>query len=181
MAEKSEQMIPIAQHTFGPGAHFLIRAASIPGAVPFHSSSHEIRGIQELLTVDVAFTESVPATQDMPDFLEHVLGKHIGVRTASAVLEPFELANHMSPAQLSKSIFVVAAVSGMVIRGDHPFESATQNGSKDFSSPACSEGKIDHQRRNENPKIASIPFALPSGLIDIEVTGLAKSLPYFLR
>ena len=110
MAEESEQMRPILQRAFGSSTHCLVRAAPILEAIAFHASPGERRGIQELPAADETFAESVPASKDVPDFLEHVLGKHIGVRTASAVLEALELSDQMRPAQLPHAIFVVAAV-----------------------------------------------------------------------
>ena len=69
----------------------------------------------------------------------------------------------------------------MVIRGDHPFEGLAQNGPEHLGSPACGYGEVDNQRRNEDPKIAAISFALPSGLINVEIWRLGKRLPCFLR
>jgi hypothetical protein len=116
----------------------------------------------------------------MAEFLEHDLREPISFGTASVVFEPFELSKEMRPAELPQSILVVAAVGGMVIRGNHPLVGATQYASEDFGSTACSNGEIYRQRRNEDPKIATIAFTFPSGLIDVEVSGFRQGLLHFL-
>ena len=177
MSKKREQVVPVRQRSFCASAHLTIRAAPVFETVPFHSRPHEDRGIQELRPGDIALTESVPTTEDVPEFLEHVLREHIGIRTASAFLESPEFSNHVSPAKLPYSFVMVAAVGGMVIRADHPFENAAQNGSEDFGPTACSYGEIDDQGRDKHPEIAAIPFTFPSRLIDIEIFRIGKALP----
>jgi hypothetical protein len=145
MSEKREQVIPVGKSSSGSSGYFTIRAAPVLEAVTFHSCPHESRGIQELWPGDVALTESVPTTKDVPDFLEHIFGKHIGLRAASALLEPLELSDHVCPAKLPDPFLVVTAVGGMIIRGDHPFEDAAQNGSEDFGSTACGYGEINDE------------------------------------
>ncbi len=48
----------------------------------------------------MAFTESVPAADHVPDFLEHVLGEYVRIGTAPAILEPLEFADQMGPAEM---------------------------------------------------------------------------------
>ena len=69
----------------------------------------------------------------------------------------------------------------MVIGGDHPLEGGAQDGSEDFGPAACGYGEIDHQGRNEDPKIAALPLVLPAGLINVEAGGIGKGLPDLLR
>jgi len=40
--------------------------------------------------------------------------------------------------------------------------------------------EIHKQRRDKDPKVAAIPFALPPGLVGIEVAGVRKGLSCFL-
>lgn len=181
MGEECEQVIPIGERAFGSSAHLRVGAASVLEAVAFHSSPHESRGIQELWASDAAFTESMPATKDVPDLLEHICGEHVSIRAAAALLEPFELPDHVGPAKLPDPFLVVAAVGGMIIGGDHPFEDTAQNGPEDFGPPACSYGEINHERRDEDPKVATLPFAFPSGLIDVEVPRLGKAFSGFFH
>ena len=110
MAEEGKQMRPVAKRSFGSGSYFPVRAAPVFEAVAFHPSPWQSRGVQELPAGDVAFAESMPATQYVPDFLEHVFGKHIGIRAASTFLEALELSDQMRPAKLPQSVLVVAAV-----------------------------------------------------------------------
>ena len=142
MGEENEQMWPVVEGSFRSSAHSPVGTALILETVPFHSCPHERRGINELLAVDAAFTEGVPATQDVPDLLEHVFRKHIGIRTATAVFEGFELADQMSPAKLPQSVLVVTAIGRMVIRANYPLEGVAQHASEDFGSPACGDGEI---------------------------------------
>ena len=95
VGEESKQMGPVFEHSPGSSAHGRIRAVLVFEAIPFHSSPHEDRGILELPTSDAVLAESVPAGKQTPDLLEHVLGEHVGIRTASAVLEGLEFANQM--------------------------------------------------------------------------------------
>lgn len=180
MGEENEQMWPVVEGSFRSSAHFPVGTALILETVPFHSCPHERRGINELLAVDAAFAEGVPATQDVPDLFEHVLRKHIGIRTATAVFEGFELADQMSPAQLSDSVLVVAAVGRVVVRGDHAAESFAQHGSENLGSAAYRYGEVNGQGRDEHPKVSTVAFALPAGLVNVEVAGVAKGLLHFL-
>jgi hypothetical protein len=58
----------------------------------------------------MAFTESVPAAEHVPGFLEHVYGKDVCVGAAPATLESLEFAEQIRSAQLSQSILVAAAI-----------------------------------------------------------------------
>ena len=100
VGEEGEKVRPVIERSFGSGAHLCVRAVLIRNAVPFHPRPHESRCIQEFLAADGPFTKSVPATEDMPDFFEHVFREHIGFRAAPAFLEVFELSDQMSPAKL---------------------------------------------------------------------------------
>lgn len=181
MSEESEKMIPVIEQSLGPSAYLSIRAGKVLLAVPFHPSPHQSGGIQELLASDVTLSESMPATEDSPHFIEHVLGEYVGIRAGATILECFELSDDVSPAKLPDSFLLVRTVGRMVIGGDHPLENIAQNGSEDLGTPACSYGEIHSQGRNEHPEIAAVPFALPSGLVNIEVIGFGKGLPHLLR
>ncbi len=181
MAEEGKQVRPVAQHSFGPGRYQMVRAAPVFEAVALHASLWQSRGVQELPAGYVAFAECMPTTQYMPHFLEHVFGKRISIGAASGFLEPLELSDQMSPAKLPQPLFVIAAISRMVIGGDHPFEALAQYGLEHFSPTACGYSEVDNQIRNKNPKVSAIPFALPAGLIDVEICRFWKRLPCLLR
>ena len=73
MGEEGEEMVPVVEQALGTSAHLRIRAVQVLLAVPFHSSSHQGGGIDELLSRNVALAETMPATEDPPRLLEHVL------------------------------------------------------------------------------------------------------------
>lgn len=152
MGEECEQVIPIGERAFGSSAHLCVGAGSILEAVPFHSSPHEGRGIQELWASDAAFTESMPATKDVPDLLEHICGEHVSIRATAALLEPFELPDHVGPAKLPDPFLVVAAVGGMIIGGDHPFEDTAQNGPEDLGPPGLQLWRNKPRAERRRPK-----------------------------
>ena len=110
MAEESEQMRPIAKRAFGSRRYFPICAALILEAIALHAGLWQIRGVQKLLTGYIAFAESVPTTQYLPHFLEHVFGKRIRIRSAKDFLEPLELSDQVCPAELPQSVFVITGV-----------------------------------------------------------------------
>jgi hypothetical protein len=108
-------------------------------------------------------------------------GEYVGIRAGAPILEGFELSDDVSPAELPDSLLMVGAVGRMVVGGDYPVKNITQNGSEYLGTSTGSYAEIHNQRRNKNPKVAAIPFALPSGLVNVEVSGFRKGLPYLLR
>lgn len=181
MSKESEKMVPVIEQSLGSSAHLSIRAGQVLLTVLLHPSPHENGGMQELLAGDVAFSESMPATEDLPHFFEHVPGEYVGIRAGAPILEGFKLSNDVSPAKLPDSLLLVGTVGRMIVGGDYPVKNITQNGSEHLGASAGGYAEIHNQRGNENPKIAALPFALPSGLVDVEVSGFRKSLPCLLR
>ena len=110
VGEESEKISPILEGSLGSSTNRSVRATFVFQAISFHSSPHEGRGIQELVAVNVALAESVPAREDMPDLCQHILSKHISIRAAAAFLEAQELANQVCPAELPQSFLMVGAV-----------------------------------------------------------------------
>lgn len=180
VGEEGEKMRPVVERPFGSGAQLSVRAVLVRNAVPFHPRPHEGRRIQELPAADGPVTKRLPANEDVPDLFEHVFREHTGLRTAPAFFEVLELTDQVGPAQLPDSLLVVTAVGRMVVRGDHSLEDLAQNGFENLGTPACSQGEVDNQRRDEHPEIAAIAFALPSRLVNIEGAGFAKGLPDLL-
>ncbi len=105
--KESEKVGPVFERPLGAGAHLSVGTLLVFEAIPFHASPDEHRGILELPAGDVALAESVPATEHVPGFLEHELGKQVGVRTAPAFLEPLELPDLVGPAKLSEPAFMI--------------------------------------------------------------------------
>jgi hypothetical protein len=180
MSEESEKMVPVIEQSFGSSPYVSIRAGQVFLAVPLHSSPHESGGAQELLASEVAFPEGMPATEDPPHFFEHIPREDIGIRAGAPILEGLELSNDVSPAKLPDPFLVVARIGRMVVRGDYPLENIPKNGSEYLGSSAGSDVEIHKQRRDKDPKVAAIPFALPPGLVGIEVAGVRKGLSCFL-
>lgn len=85
-------MVPVIEQSFGASAYVSIRAGQVLLAVLLHASPHESGGTQELLAGDVAFSKSMPATEDPPHFLEHIPREYVGIRTGAPILESLELA-----------------------------------------------------------------------------------------
>jgi len=176
MSEEKEEMIPVVEQSLGTSAHLFIRAGEVLLTVLFHACPHQSGGIEELLSSDVALAESMPATEDLPHFLEHVSGEYVGIRAGTAILECFELSDDVGPAKLPESFLLVRTVGRVVVGCDHPMEDIAQNGSEDLGSPACSNGEVHNKGRNEDPKIAAIPFAFPPSLVNIEGIGFEQGL-----
>ena len=99
MGEEGEKVRPVIERSPGSGAQLCVRTVLVRNAVPLHPSPHQSRCIQQFLAVDDPITKSVPAAEDMPDFLEHVFRKDVGFRAAPAFLEVFQLSDQMSPAK----------------------------------------------------------------------------------
>jgi hypothetical protein len=59
----------------------------------------------------------MPATEDSPHFIEHVLGEYVGIRAGATILERFELSDDVSPAKLPDSFLLVRTV-GRIVSGD---------------------------------------------------------------
>lgn len=79
----------------------------------------------------------------------------------------------MGPAKLSYPILMVAAVGGVIIGGNHSLEGFPQNGSENLGSTAYSNGEVDNQGGDKDPKIPALPLALPPGFIDVEIARCA--------
>ena len=109
MGEEGEKVRPVIERSFCSGAHLCVRTVLVHNAVPLHPRPHESRCIQEFLAADDPITKSVPATEEMPDFFEHVLREDVGFRAAPAFLEVLQLSDQMSPAKLPRALLVVAA------------------------------------------------------------------------
>jgi hypothetical protein len=106
MSEESEKMIPVIEQSIGLSAYLSIRAGKVLLAVFSHPSPHQSGGIQELLASDVTLSESMPATEDSPHFIEHVLREYVGIRAGATILERFELSDDVSPAKLPDSFLL---------------------------------------------------------------------------
>ena len=169
-------MVPVIEQSLGSSAYLSIRAFQVLLAVPFHPSPHESGGTQELLSGDVTLAESMPATEDPPHLLEHIPREYVGIGAGAPILEGLELPDDMSPAKLADPFLVVGTVGGMVIGGDYPVENIAQNGSEYLRPSAGGYAEKHDQRRNENPKIASLSFAFPSSLIGIDIGRFGKGL-----
>ena len=173
-------MGPVLERSPGASAHLIVGAVLVFETIPFHPRPDQDRGILQLPASDVAFKESVPATEHVPGLLEHQLREQVGVRTAPAVPEALELADQMRPAQLPHPVLVVVAVGRMVVGDDHPFVDLAQNGSDDLGTTTGGEGEIDGQLRDKDPKVMAQPFTLPTGFIDVEAGSIGKALPDLL-
>jgi len=73
MSKECEKMAPAIEQSFGSSAHVSIRAGQVLLAVPLHPSPHESGGTDELRAGEVAFSEGIPATEDPPHFVEHMV------------------------------------------------------------------------------------------------------------
>jgi hypothetical protein len=69
----------------------------------------------------------------------------------------------------------------MVVGGHHPFIGITQDRAYDLGAPARGNGEIHNDIRDADPKTTTQAFALPAGLIDVEVWSIGESPPDFLR
>ncbi len=173
--------MPVVECALCSCADLRILAAPILRAIVLHPRAHQSGSVEQLLPAYDAVFECMPTGEYMPHLLKHVLGKQKSIRTAATFLERYELSNYVSPAKLPDSFLVIGIVCRVIIGGDDPSEAIAQNRSEHLGSPACGDAKIDYQRGDENPEIATISFALPPGLVDIEVDGFWKSLPHLLR
>lgn len=73
MGEEGKQVRPVLERALGARAYLGIRAGEVLLTIPFHPRSHESGGGKQLVSGDVAFLERMPATEDPPHLLEHVL------------------------------------------------------------------------------------------------------------
>lgn len=177
MENEGKEMLPLFEHLGGASTHGSILAGLVLLTVSLHPAPNEGSRLPELLAGDSLIDKGIPADEEALDFLEHVCGKPLRVRTATNLHERLEFPNKVGPAELPQAVFVVGSVGRVIIAGNDARENLAEDRVENTCASAGSNAEVDNQWRDKDPKGAAITFGFPCGFIDIESLSLGQSLP----
>jgi len=170
-------VLPLFEHLAGASTHGSILAGLVLLTVSLHPAPNEGSRLPELLAGDSLIDKGIPTDEEALDFLEHVCGKPLRVRTATNLHERLEFPDKVSPAELPQAVFVVGSVGRVIIAGNDARENLSEDRVENTGASAGSNAEVDNQWRDKDPKGAAVTFRFPCSFIDIESFGLGQSLP----
>jgi hypothetical protein len=87
------------------------------------------------------------------------------------LLEGLELADEMSPAELTPTFFVVAVVGGVVVTGDDTGRAVTEEFPQHLGAATGGDVEESGPIGDQGPEVASFALVLPAGFVDVEGQG----------
>lgn len=177
MEDEGKEVVPVLECLAGAGTHGRILAGEVLLTVPLHPAPNEGGRLPELPAGDSLIDKGIPTDEKPLDFLEHVGGKPLRIRTATNLQERLEFPDNVSPAELPQAVFVVGSVGRVIIAGNDAREDLSEDRFENTGTSAGSNAEVDNQWRDKDPKGTAVTLQFPCGFIDIENFGLGQSLP----
>lgn len=103
-------------------------------------------------------------------------GEDICIRAATVIFERFEFPDEVGPAKLTFAVFMISAVSGVIVTGDYPVKLCPENFTQHLGASGGRNDEVHTNGGNEGPKVSTPPLVFPAGLIDVEVKRIDDEL-----
>jgi len=106
MYKECEQVIPVFEQTSSNSSHIRVGTQFIGLETITHAGSDRNRFFYKGMPIHKTFFEGVPQPEHSPDLGEHPFGKLDPFRTSAAMLQPFEVSDDVSPADLTHAFMI---------------------------------------------------------------------------